>query len=183
MCDLGPTDGPRQPELEMKSPRATERWHATRRSFLRRAGLLTTVGMAGPWVRSRAAAHREERRKAAYRRRRLILDDDGDLVYSDQAKRGVEAFLDQRVTPLQGTPVDSIAWCIMWGIAQGKGQTRYWETQQLGKPLNDRVEDPTPPMVEAARTRSLEIFGSLRMNDCHDAFGMPAGKLLYPLKI
>ena len=38
-------------------------------------------------------------------------------------------------------------------------------------------------MVEAASSRQIELFGSLRMNDTHDSYGMPAGKLIYPLKV
>ena len=123
------------------------------------------------------------RKEATHRQRRIILDDDGDLVYSLEAKKGARAFLDLRLKPILGTPVDSIAWCIMWGIAQGQGQTRYWETQQQGHPLNESISDPTPVMVREAQKNHLEIFGSIRMNDTHDAFGMPEGKLIYPLKV
>jgi len=123
------------------------------------------------------------RREATHRQRRIILDDDGDLVYSPEAKKGARAFLDLRLKPVLGTPVDSIAWCIMWGIAKGEGQTRYWETQQRGYPLNESISDPTPVMVQEAQKNQLEIFGSIRMNDTHDAFGMPEGKLIYPLKV
>ena len=124
----------------------------------------------------------EARKKAAHRKRRVILDDDGDLCYSDDAKKSVKAFLQQRLNPVLELPVDSIAWCIMWGIAIGKGETRYWETQQQNKPLNLVISDPTPIMVEGAREHKIELFGSMRMNDTHDSYGMPAGKLIYPLK-
>ena len=117
------------------------------------------------------------------RRRRLILDDDGDLVYDPEAAKGAEAFVGLRLQPILGTPVDSIAWCIMWGIAQGPGQTRYWQTQQQNRPLNQAIQDPTPIMVEGIHRHGLEVFGSLRMNDTHDAFGMPEGKLVYPPKV
>ena len=117
------------------------------------------------------------------RRRRLILDDDGDLVYDPEAAKGAEAFLGVRLRPVLGTPVDSIAWCIMWGIAQGPGQTRYWQTQQQDRPLNEAIHDPTPIMVEGIHRHGLEVFGSIRMNDTHDAFGMPEGKLVYPPKV
>ena len=57
------------------------------------------------------------RREAAHRKRRIILDDDGDLVFSDDARRGPKPFLHQRFMPVLGRPVDSVAWCIMWAIA------------------------------------------------------------------
>ena len=126
---------------------------------------------------------RYARRDAAWRRRRIILDDDGDLCFSDDARRGPEPFLEQRFYPVLGRPVDSIAWCIMWGIAVGRGETPYWRTQQRGEPLNDAIADPTPVMAEAARSKGLEIFGSIRMNDTHDAFGKPHRRLDYHLKV
>jgi len=123
------------------------------------------------------------RREAAHRKRRIILDDDGDLVFSDDARRGPKPFLHQRFMPVLGRPVDSVAWCIMWGIAVGKGETAYWRTQQCGEPLNDAIADPTPVMADAAREHGVEIFGSIRMNDTHDAFGKPHGRLDYHLKL
>ena len=126
---------------------------------------------------------RDARLRAAGGRGRLIIDDDGDLVFTEAARRGLKSFLEQRLDPLAGTGVKSVAWCIMWGIAVGKGQTTYWETQQTGRPLSSAMPDPTPVMVEAARRAGMEIFGSIRMNDTHDAFGKPHGRLVYPLKV
>ena len=126
---------------------------------------------------------RNARREAAWRRRRIILDDDGDLCFSDDAKRGTDPFLAQRFYPVLGRPVDSIAWCIMWGIAVGRGETTYWRAQQRGARLNDAIADPTPVMADAARSKGIEIFGSIRMNDTHDAFGKPHRRLDYHLKL
>ena len=158
----------------------------SRRRFLRGAGVALSASLAGGLTGcggNQSVKLTDQRRQAAWRRRRIILDDDGDLCYSEDAEKSVEAFLAQRFVPILETPVDSIAWCIMWAIAIGKGKTRYWETQQLGKPLNPVISDPTPVMAEAARSRQVELFGSLRMNDTHDSYGMPAGKLIYPLKV
>ena len=157
----------------------------TRRCFLGTAGALVgSSWLAGlPGCSGRQEGLEEARRKAVERRRRLILDDDGDLVYDPEAAKGAEAFVGLRLQPILGTPVDSIAWCIMWGIAQGPGQTRYWQTQQQNRPLNEAIQDPTPIMVEGIHRHGLEVFGSLRMNDTHDAFGMPEGKLIYPPKV
>ena len=116
-------------------------------------------------------------------RGRLIVDDDGDLVFTGAAADGPEPFLEQRLYPLDAVDVKSVAWCIMWGIAVGKGQTSYWQTQQLGMPLNPAIADPTPVMTDAARRLGIEIFASIRMNDTHDAFGKPHGRLDYPLKL
>lgn len=157
----------------------------TRRRFLETAGtLLGSSWLAGlPGCSGSREGLEQARRKAVERSRRLILDDDGDLVYDPEAAKGAEAFLGLRLDPILGTPVDSIAWCIMWGIAQGPGQTRYWQTQQQDRPLNEAIHDPTPIMVEGIHRHGLEVFGSIRMNDTHDAFGMPEGTLVYPPKV
>ena len=157
----------------------------TRRRFLGTAGALVgSSWLAGlPGCSGRQEGLEQARLKAVERRRRLILDDDGDLVYDPEAAKGAEVFLGLRLEPILGTPVDSIAWCIMWGIAQGPGQTRYWQTQQQDRPLNEAIHDPTPVMVEGIHRHGLEVFGSIRMNDTHDAFGMPEGKLVYPPKV
>ncbi len=126
---------------------------------------------------------RDARLRAAERRGRLIVDDDGDLAFSEDAKAGCDAFPEQRLYPLVDVDVKSVAWCIMWGIAVGKGQTTYWQTQQAKTPLNEAIADPTPVMTEAARRSGMEIFASIRMNDTHDAFGKPHGRLIYPLKV
>ena len=123
------------------------------------------------------------RTRATEARGRLIVDDDGDLVFTDAASEGAAPFLDQRLTPLAEVGVGSVAWCIMWGIAVGKGEPQYWETQRLGRPLNAMIPDPTPLMVDGARQAQMELFGSIRMNDTHDAFGKPHGRLTYPLKV
>ena len=157
----------------------------SRRRFLGTAGALVgSSWLAGlPGCSGKREGPGQARRRAVERRRRLILDDDGDLVYDPEAAQGADAFLGLRLQPILGTPVDSIAWCIMWGIAQGPGQTRYWQTQQENRPLNEAIHDPTPIMVEGIHRHGLEVFGSLRMNDTHDAFGMPEGKLVYPPKV
>ena len=172
-------------EIDDGVVRGPEPTALNRRRFLGTAGaLLGSSWLAGlPGCSERREGLEQARRRAVERRRRLILDDDGDLVYSPEAAKGAEAFVGLRLQPILGTPVDSIAWCIMWGIAQGPGQTRYWQTQQQNRPLNQAIQDPTPIMVEGIHRHGLEVFGSLRMNDTHDAFGMPEGKLIYPPKV
>ena len=129
------------------------------------------------------SARLDARSRAARTRGSLIVDDDGDLAFEEAASEGPGPLLDQRLTPLAKIGVGSVAWCIMWGIAVGKGHPQYWETQQHGKPLNPAIPDPTPVMVDGARRARMEIFGSIRMNDTHDAFGKPHGRLTYPLKV
>ena len=169
----------------------------SRRSFLRGA-----AGVAGGAIfrapdRIRAGELSRARAAARGRRRRLILDDDGDQVFYINAAAGPAELLATRYGPwLDGMPIDSIAWCQMWGIAwnsalekrygnkelSGEIATNYWRTQIDGVPLTANIPDPTPVMVDYCRDRGIEIFGSLRMNDTHDAFGQPYGRLDYPLK-
>ena len=128
----------------------------------------------------------EVRRKVAWRRRPLILDDDGDVVYVDETfEGGPEAFLEQRLGDCLAAGVDSYAWCIMWGIAKaGKTPTRYWQTQMQGIDFQESMPDPTIVVADYCRKNNIEIFGSIRMNDCHDAFGyLPFPKPVYPLKV
>jgi hypothetical protein len=128
----------------------------------------------------------EARQKAAWRRRPLILDDDGDVVYVDETfEGGPEALLEQRIGDCLDMGVDSYAWCIMWGIAkQGKTPTRYWQTQMQGIDFQENMPDPTAVVADYCRKNNIEVFGSIRMNDCHDAFGhLPFPKLTYPLKV
>ena len=124
------------------------------------------------------------RRKLAWRRRPLILDDDGDTVYADDTLRGPPAFLATRMHACHAADVDSIAWCMMWGIAvKGKNPVRYWQTQLQEIPFQKNMPDPTPVVTQYCRDNAMEVFGSLRMNDCHDAYGMPFPQLVYPLKV
>ena len=169
----------------------------------RRLFLSAVAGVAGGAVfsspaQTRAAELSRAQESARRKRRRLILDDDGDQVFYIDADAGPEELIATRYGPwLDGAPVDSVAWCQMWGIAwnsrlekkhgnkelTGEISTNYWQTQMSGAPLTAQIPDPTPVMVDYHRARDREIFGSLRMNDTHDAFGQPYEKLDYPLKL
>ena len=151
------------------------------------AAMLATTS-ATPWRHSHTNAAdkslRDERIKLAWRKRPLILDDDGDLVFDNETLKGPESFLSLRMYDCRDAGINSLAWCIMWGIAVGGARpTRYWQTQLHGIPLQDNMSDPTPVVAQFCRENQIEIFGSLRMNDCHDAFGLPFPKLVYPLKV
>jgi hypothetical protein len=114
----------------------------------------------------------------------LILDDDGDLVYADETRKGPDAFLALRMHDCRAAGVNSLAWCMMWGIAKkGKTPVRYWQTQRQRVPFQENMPDPTPMITGFCRASEIEVFGSLRMNDCHDGYGLPFPKLVYPLKV
>ena len=114
----------------------------------------------------------------------MILDDDGDLVYDDETIEGADRFCALRLKQSANLPVDSIAWCIMWGIAKkGRPSTRYWQTQMQSRAFQENMPDPTRVVEKFCRGQRIEVFGSIRMNDMRDALGLPFGKLDYPLKI
>lgn len=139
--------------------------------------LLSTPGATDP-------ASMVARQKAAWRRRPLILDDDGDLVYARETQKGPGAFLSLRMHDARAAKINSLAWCMMWGIAKtGPSKVRYWQTQKDGTAFQSSMPDPTPVITDYCRQHSIEVFGSIRMNDCHDAFGLPFPKLVYPLKV
>ena len=159
----------------------------SRRSFLAAAsaaGAHCATARAGSAKSESDPASIEARRKAAWRRRPLILDDDGDLVYADETRKGPAAFLSLRMHDCRAAGVNSLAWCIMWGIAKkGKTPVRYWQTQKLATPFQKNMPDPTPVVARFCRENEIEVFGSIRMNDCHDGYGLPFPKLAYPLKV
>jgi hypothetical protein len=45
------------------------------------------------------------------------------------------------------------------------------------------MPDPTPVIAKFCREHEIEVVGSIRMNDCHDGYGLPFPKLVYPLKV
>ena len=101
------------------------------------------------------AGLRSARKRAAWRKRPLILDDDGDLVYTDETLKGPAEFLALRMHDCRDAGVKSLAWCIMWAIAQkGKTATRYWQTQLMGVPFQENMPDPTPVIEKFCKEHS-----------------------------
>lgn len=157
----------------------------TRRSAIKRAaGSVAALTLTKPGSAQKTdAAWLGARKKVAQRKRPLILDDDGDMVFADAALKGPEAFLRLRMHDCRAAGIDSVAWCMMWGIAvKGKTPTRYWQTQMQGVPFQENMPDPTPVVAKYGRENDIEVFGAIRMNDSHDGFGLPFPKLVYPLK-
>ena len=105
------------------------------------------------------------------RKRRLIYNDDADQVYSDFRAydykiTDVQSFLDTRTTPAFGTHADTYVWCVgngadpPWGVRGGT----LW-------PFIGTYDRAGEIIVEACHREGMEVWGSLRMNDTHDAFG------------
>ena len=74
-----------------------------------------------------------------------------------------QAFIDARTTPVFDTHVDTYVWCLGNGSDPAWGGTRPFAA---GMKSNQQATDL---IVEACHARGLEVWGSLRMNDIHDA--------------
>ncbi len=123
--------------------------------------------------------YRARRAEAAGRERRITFNNDGD----DHILRGdfsMEAFLEQRSTPLIGSKVDSIVYCTSRPFGLFLHQTQvgdvFLERDAFGPDgrnvVGDLLElgtDPLQAMVEFCRRQDLEIIWSMRMNDTHDS--------------
>ena len=105
-----------------------------------------------------------------HRERRIIYNDDSDQQYSDYKSYGYsvtdeQSFLDCRTTPAFGTHVDTYVWCV------GNGADPPWGPERTATvwPALGSQARATGIIVEACHANGLEVWGSLRMNDIHDA--------------
>jgi len=105
-----------------------------------------------------------------HRPRRIIYNDDADQQYSSYEGYGYnvtdeQSFLDCRTTPTFDTHVDTYVWCVgngadpPWGPVNAKA---LW-------PALGSVGRAADVVVDACHAQGIEIWGSLRMNDIHDA--------------
>ena len=91
------------------------------------------------------------RSRLSARARRVIYNDDGG---SREVASDKDAFLAERFNRVLNTDVDTYFWCL---------------------PLSDdplvkhEFGDTSQIMIDAARENDLEIWASVRMNDCHEA--------------
>ena len=103
-------------------------------------------------------------------KRRIIVYDDGDPLVG---AKSVADLLAVRFKPCVDTQVDSYFWNIGHGMMLPP-------TARLDPNLSKDAnrEFATRVMIEQTRKVGMEMFGSLRMNDIHDAWG----GVTYPLK-
>ncbi len=106
------------------------------------------------------------------RRRRIIYNDDADQVYSSNKSYGYpitdeKSFLEARTIPTFDTHVDTYVWCVGNGAEPPygslRGHTVLW-------PWLETFERATDIIVEGCHAHGMEVWGSLRINDIHDAF-------------
>ena len=121
---------------------------------------------------------KSQRRELTHRKRRLIFDNDGgDVQFLDEPTR--KAFLAKRTTPLVGTHVDTIFYCSRssgFGLFTHNTKVGEIYTCTEGRYKDNKTgyfiehgTDALQMMVEFCREKNIEIFWSMRMNDCHDA--------------
>jgi len=128
------------------------------------------------------------REKAKHRTRRIIFDNDGNEPVYYLKEATPEALLACRTTPLLGSNVDTIFYCT-WSSPFGTftHNTKVGEvftmTEEIKHPRNGRRAfsknktaefikqgtDVLKIMVGFCKKNNIEVFWSMRMNDCHDA--------------
>ena len=120
------------------------------------------------------------------RERRIIFNDDADQQFRRQGGypyniTDERSFMDARTTPTFDTHVDTYVWCL------GNGADPPWG--RWGK-LRDEVIHPflgsseraADLIVDACHAKGMEVWGSLRINDLHDARAETLEQTNDPLK-
>lgn len=136
------------------------------------------------------------RHEAAHKARRIIYDNDGNepVYYLEKADAG--ELIDKRTRAVVGTQVDTIVYCT-WSSGFGlfTHNTKAGEIFDCTEPAPDggkgfswnktrefieQGTDPLEIMVDFCRKNDIEVFWSMRMNDCHDAWGAWYSPFLFP---
>ncbi len=137
---------------------------------------------------------RGERQQVLNHRRRIIFNDDTYEMCREDANTP-EGYLSRRLQPLVGTHVDTISWSVLGGWADAPvydskvqpvfgpahgGPPNLWSpyTARNLRQLIESGNDPLQVVIDFAHGNGMELFASVRMNDCHDSF-LPAGVTLW----
>ncbi len=133
------------------------------------------------------------RQTVVNKQRRVIFNDDTyELSRSDA--NTPEGFLKRRLEPLAGTHVDTIAFSVLGGWADAPvydskvqpifgdahgGPPSYWSAVTTNvKALIKTGRCPLQIVIDFAHGNGMELFASVRMNDCHDSF-IPGGVTIW----
>jgi hypothetical protein len=125
-----------------------------------------------------AGSMKEQRKAAADRRRRIIINNDGGAVARRAKEPTVKAILDDDMTALVGSQVDTMMYCSKSaGFGVFTHPTKYgsvftlrediFSNNQTG-PLLAAGIDSLKVVVDFCKQQGIEIFWSMRMNDTHD---------------
>ena len=155
--------------------------------------LLTLALTTAAPVSAEREQARAARQKVLAEQRRVIFNDDTYELRRDDANTAT-GFLKRRLKPLVGTHVDVISWSVLGGWADApvydsKVQPIYGDAHGATVPYwpkvtanvkaliaNDRC--PLQVVLDFAHGNGMEVFASIRMNDCHDSF-IPGGVTLW----
>ena len=130
------------------------------------------------------------RKERAHRKRRIIYDNDGnEPVYYMKAATADE-LLKRRTYGVVGSQADTIVYCT-WssGFSYFTHDTKVGEVftctvkdfkNNKTKELIAKGTDALKIMVDFCRTKDIEIFWSMRMNDTHDAWGGWYSPYMFP---
>ena len=106
------------------------------------------------------------------RERRVIFNDDsaqqfrrGDYPYNITDE---QLFIDARTTPTFDTHVDTYVWCVGNGADPPWGRWRELRDDVI-HPFLGSSERAADLIVDACHSNGMEVWGSLRINDLHDA--------------
>jgi len=120
------------------------------------------------------------------RERRIIFNDDsqqqfvntGGYTYDIHDER---TFIDTRTAPTFDTLVDTYVWCVGNGVDPPWGEWGNKRRDTIRRFLgsSDRASDL---IIEACHANGMEIWGSLRINDLHDARAESLKQTNDPLK-
>jgi hypothetical protein len=148
------------------------------------------LGRAGDFARGETTPRlspeqvKQQRKKAAHRTRRIIFNNDGNDTRFDNngnnaplpppELRTHETFLSRRSTPLVGSQVDAIFYCTgVFNIYTHHGKEtepriyREGQAAEWAWELGEKGPDSLETMVQFGHQHGIEVFWSMRMNDCH----------------
>lgn len=130
---------------------------------------------------STGGENEELRQKARWRKRRLIFNNDGDdaLFFPSGLPATPANLLQRRIVPVTGTQVDTIFYCTTQSIGAYTHRSEVAELLErdlpregFRNPVGEFAEQGTDPLeivTEYCRSKGIEIFATLRMNDVHDS--------------
>lgn len=145
------------------------------------------------------------------KRHRLILVNDGGTLVGPtlEAPMGAEGLIRLTIEPLMETQIDTLYWQLgtdrdgggwplsrasdwyshntkvapRWGSEQEKfGSAGNWRIYENTRQLMEQGTDPPAVVIESGHKRGLEVFLSMRVNDCHDGICPQDYPTLSPIK-
>lgn len=121
----------------------------------------------------------DARKAAAHRKRNILFNNDGDDAWASSAPATPQGFRSVRMDHVGDCGVDSVFYCTTQSFDSFTHDSKLTEVFSLRGSVapNNRMQgllqagtDPLALAVEACRTRKIEAFWTVRMNDIHDRY-------------